>query len=76
MQAFPFMKNIFLLSKTQIYMDLKIIIHTSGGLETSKEVVQRLVDQNISTKLDHYLAKFHKADAEGMIDVTVDKNKK
>ena len=56
-------------------MEVQVIIHTNDENHT-KEVITRLVEQNISTKLDHYLQKFTKDDAEGMIDVTVDKNKK
>ncbi len=56
-------------------MDIQVIIHTNDE-EHSKEVVSRLVEQNISTKLDHYLKKFDKNDAEGMIETTIDKNKK
>ncbi len=56
-------------------MDVQVIMHTNDE-EHSKEVISRLVEQNISTKLDHYLNKFSKDDAEGTIEVTVDKNKK
>lgn len=56
-------------------MDVQIVIHTNDE-EHSKEVIMRLVEGNVSTKLDHYLKKFDKADAEGMIEVTADKNKK
>lgn len=56
-------------------MNVQVIIHTNDEAH-SKEVITRLVEQNISTKLDHYLQKFDKDDAEGMIDVTIDKNKK
>ncbi|MCH8519011.1 hypothetical protein LAT59_04595 [Candidatus Gracilibacteria bacterium] len=57
-------------------MKLQVITRTQGELETSKEVVERLVELNISTKLDVYLAKFQKEDAEGIIEVIADKNKK
>ena len=56
-------------------MDVQVVIHTNDE-EHSKEVVMRLVESNVSTKLDHYLKKFDKPDAEGMIEVTADKNKK
>lgn len=56
-------------------MDVQVIIHTNDEAH-SKEVISRLVEQNVSTKLDHYLNKFNKDDAQWMIDVTVDKNKK
>jgi len=57
-------------------MKLQVITRTQGELEASKEVVERLVELNISTKLDQYLAKFKKEDAEGTIEVIADKNKK
>ncbi len=57
-------------------MDVQVIIHAGSDVDHSKDVIERLVEQNISTKLDHYLKKFTKADAKGMIDVSVDKNKK
>lgn len=56
-------------------MEVQILIHTNDETH-SKEVITRLVEQNISTKLDNYLKKFDKADAQGMIEVTVDRNKK
>ena len=57
-------------------MEVQIIIHAWSEVEASKEVIERLVEQNVSTKLDHYLNKFKKEDAEWMIEVTIDKNKK
>ncbi len=57
-------------------MELQVIVHTGKELEVSKEVVERIVNENINTKLDHYLNKFQKDDAKGMIEVKVDKNKK
>ncbi len=57
-------------------MELKIIVHVGSDLEGSKEVVQRLVERNISTKLDQYLNKFDKDDSEGIIEFKWDKNKK
>lgn len=57
-------------------MQLQVITRTQWELESSKEVVERLVELNISTKLDVYLAKFHKEDAEWSIEVIADKNKK
>lgn len=56
-------------------MDIQVVVH-SNDEEHSKEVVMRLVESNMSTKLDHYLKKFDKPDAEGMVEVTADKNKK
>lgn len=57
-------------------MKLKVVIHVGKDLEASKEVVERLTHKNIETKLDHYLNKFGKDSAEGMIEVKADKNKK
>ncbi len=57
-------------------MNLQVKINVSHDLDSSKEVVERLVNENVSTKLDHYLAKFWKTDAEGSLQIKVDKNKK
>ena len=57
-------------------MDIQIIIHAGSEVEHSKEVIERIVEQNISTKLDNYLNKFDKKDAQGMIEVSIDQNKK
>ena len=55
-------------------MELKVILHVS---ETSKEVVERLVKENLEHKVSAYLKKYEdKADAEGTVELTVDKNKK
>jgi len=56
-------------------MELKTIVHTNDQ-EHSKEPLERLVETNISSKLAAYLEKFNKPEAEGVIDVTVNKNKK
>ncbi len=57
-------------------MKLVVNIHSGKDLNGSKEVVERLTQKNVSTKLDHYLKKFAKPDAEWVIDVKCDKNKK
>lgn len=57
-------------------MNTKVIVHAGKDVEASKEVIDRLVEQNVTSKLDHYLNKFKKADAEGTIELSVDKNKK
>lgn len=57
-------------------MKLQTIVRVNTELQSSKEVVERLVELNISTKLDNYLAKFWKEDAKWMIEVQADKNKK
>jgi hypothetical protein len=56
-------------------MQVQLLIHTNDE-NHSKEVLERLVDINLSSKLNNYLNKFDKPDAEGTIEVTVDKNKK
>lgn len=57
-------------------MNTKVIIHAGKDVEQSKEVIDRIVEWNISSKLHNYLEKFDKADAEGTIEVSIDKNKK
>ncbi len=55
-------------------MDLKILLHVSEELEDSKEVIERLINENLENKLSHYLNKFNKKDSEWTIDLSVDKN--
>ncbi|QFR39390.1 hypothetical protein A9Q91_04120 [Candidatus Gracilibacteria bacterium 28_42_T64] len=57
-------------------MELQIKIHIDKLLEESKEVIDRLVETNINKKLDSYLKQFTKNDAEGIIELSVEKNKK
>jgi len=57
-------------------MEIQVKIHIGNELSESKEVVERLVWENLSNKLDQYLNKFDKEDAEGTIEITTDKNKK
>ncbi len=57
-------------------MEIQIKIHVGDELIDSKEVVERLVWENLNKKLDNYLNKFNKNDAEGIIEVSLDKNKK
>lgn len=57
-------------------MEIQIKIHVGNELADSKEVVERLVGENLENKLDHYLNKFDKPDAEGVIELSTDKNKK
>lgn len=57
-------------------MTMQQKIHLSGEW-VSKEVVERLVKENLENKLDHYLAKFDsKEDAESTFELYVDTNKK
>lgn len=56
-------------------MELQVKLHIWNDLVDSKEVVERLVNENLKNKLDNYLNKFNdKDDAEGTIELTVDKN--
>ncbi|MCP4523398.1 MAG: hypothetical protein GY828_04200 [Candidatus Gracilibacteria bacterium] len=57
-------------------MELQIKIHVCKFLEESKEVVDRLIENNIENKLDSYLKKFNKADSEGTMEISLEKNKK
>lgn len=57
-------------------MQIQTIIHAGKEVEESREVIERLFQENMRTKLDNYLNKFSKEDAEGIIDLKVDKNKK
>lgn len=57
-------------------MEIQVKIHIWNELKNSKDVIDRLVNENLSTKLDQYLNKFSKDDAEGVIEFTTDKNKK
>jgi hypothetical protein len=45
-------------------MNLQVITNVSDDMKDSKEVVERIVNENISTKLDTYLNKFKKEDSE------------
>lgn len=44
--------------------------------EESKEVVERLVWENLDKKMNGYINKFDKEDVEGLIEIHVEKNKK
>lgn len=57
-------------------MQIQTLIHVGKDIEESKGVIERLFEENMRTKLDNYLNKFSKEDAEGMIDMKVEKNKK
>lgn len=58
-------------------MEMQIKIHTWKDLEESREVIERLVDENLNTKLDNYLQRFsNKSDVEGITELHADKNKK
>ena len=57
-------------------MELQVKIHVDAHLEESREVIDRLVESNLNNKLDSYLKKFNKDDAEGTLDLSLEKNKK
>ena len=56
-------------------MELKVMIHTNDETHT-KEVTERLVEENLKNKLHSYLKQFDdKPDAEGTLDLKIEKNK-
>lgn len=57
-------------------MELQVKIHVDAHLEESREVIDRLVEANLNNKLDSYLKKFNKDDAEGTLELSLEKNKK
>jgi len=58
-------------------MELKVQIHLNEEMENDKEVVDRLVETNLNTKISAYLKKYEdKKDAEGKINLKIEKNKK
>lgn len=57
-------------------MDLQININLSDDLKFSKDVVDRIVSDNITTKLDNYLNKYKKEDATWEIKISIEKDKK
>jgi len=58
-------------------MELQIQIHLNDTIEHDKEVIDRLVETNLNTKVSAYLKKYEdKADAEGKIELKLEKNKK
>ncbi len=56
-------------------MELTTLIHTNPEAEASREVIDRLVNINLGTKVSAYLKKYDsKADAVGNIDIKINKN--
>jgi hypothetical protein len=45
-------------------MEIQLKTHIGNELNHSKDVINRLVDENLNKKLDVYLNKFKKDDAE------------
>lgn len=54
-------------------MELQVTIHAE---EEQREVVERIIWENLKNKLNNYLNKFDKSDAEWKLDFNVEKNKK
>ena len=58
-------------------MELKIQIHLNENIEHDKNVIERLVKENLDHKVSAYLKKYEdKKDAEWTIELKLDKNKK
>lgn len=57
-------------------MQIQIKIQIWNELEISKDVIERLVWENLKNKLDQYLNKFNKQDAQWLIELWIEKNKK
>ena len=58
-------------------MELQVKIQLSDTIEHNKEVIDRLVKTNLDNKVSAYLKKYEgKADAQGSIELKLDKNKK
>ena len=58
-------------------MELQVKIHAGKEVDFSKEVIERLVEENLNSKVNSYLKQFDKKDdAEGTLELKIDKNKK
>lgn len=57
-------------------MEIQIKIQLWNDLNESKGVIDRLVWENLNKKLDKYLKKFNKENAEWIIEIWIEKNKK
>jgi len=58
-------------------MELQIQIKLSETIEHDKQVIDRLVKTNLDSKVSAYLKQYEgKKDAEGKIELKLDKNKK
>ena len=58
-------------------MELQVKIHTGTEVDFSREVVERIVQENLNSKVGSYLKQFDKKDdAEGILELKIDKNKK
>lgn len=54
-------------------MELQVKIH---GPDESKEVIERIVWENLKNKINSYLSKLDGTDVEWIMDLWVEKNKK
>jgi len=71
----PFLKDFYILIID--IMELKISIHLGDSIENDKEVVERLVETNLNTKINSYLKKYDdKQSATWSINLKLTKNKK
>ena len=66
------MDDLFIIYRTHMKINLKI---SYGNIENDKAVVDRLVSENLSGKLDAYLQKFEGDDVEALVSFGVEKNK-
>jgi len=58
-------------------MKINTQIHLNDAIEHNKEVIERLVEANLNSKVSAYLKKYEdKKDAEGNIELKIEKNKK
>ncbi len=58
-------------------MDLQVKIHAGKEVDFSKDVIERIVQENLNSKVNSYLKQFDKKDdAVGTLELKIDKNKK
>ncbi len=57
-------------------MELQTKIQVWSGLEVAKDTIEKMVSENLDTKMDNYLKKFDKDSAEWLLELKLDKNKK
>lgn len=55
-------------------MEIQIKTHIWADLLESKEVIDRIIKENLNNKLDNYLNKFNKDTSEWIIEISIDKN--
>ena len=57
-------------------MEIRQRITLTKNLESSRPVIERLFTENVTGKLDRYLARFDRPDLEISIELTVEQDKK